>query len=138
MNKIKGSLSLFTRFITVGVSNTIIDFFVFFLLVHIGSTYLISQIAAYIAGMINSFIWNRLWTFKISDKLKINEVIRFVLINLLALSTTFFLLTYLHEESRWPLLVSKVFATGGGICITFIGSRFWVFREKEQQQLQES
>lgn len=130
MNELRDRFSVFIRFCTVGVGNTMIDFSFFFLFVKMGTPYIPAQIIAYSAGVTNSFIWNRFWTFKQRQKICIWEIIRFILINLIALATTNLLLIYLYEVREIALILSKSAATVGGILITFIGSRFWVFQKK--------
>lgn len=134
MHRVIRSLSLFSRFCTVGVSNTVIDFSVFFLFISLGVPYLLSQILSFTTGMINSFIWNRKWTFKVKNKIKMSEITRFIILNLLALTSINFLLSLLYEEMGWSLLVSKMAATSIGVIITFIGSRLWVFQRSELKE----
>ncbi|WP_428909554.1 GtrA family protein [Niallia sp. Krafla_26] len=127
-------LSLFSRFCTVGASNTLIDFVAFFLFIGIGFPYMISQILSFSAGMINSFLLNRKWTFGMSQKIKMSEIFRFIMINLLALALTNVLLTIFFEINSLPLFISKVLATSGGLIVTFAGSRLWVFQRDEKLQ----
>ena len=96
----KNDLSLFTRFCAVGLSNTMIDFAIFFIFVHIGFPVFVSQTVAFSAGMLNSFLWNRLWSFKVCHPVTMNEVLRFITINLLALATTYFLLILFIEGNQ--------------------------------------
>ena len=49
----------------IGGMNTLITLVVFYLLnTHAGWPYGVANIIAYIAGVINSFLWNRSWVFK--------------------------------------------------------------------------
>lgn len=131
MKRIIEKFSLFFRFCTVGVGNTVIDFSLFFLLIKIGTPYLSAQIIAYSTGILNSFIWNRYWTFKRKQKIKYGEFIRFLLINIIALISTNIILVYLYELFDISLIISKMIATGVGICITFLGSRYYAFRNEK-------
>lgn len=131
MKQMIEKLSIFFRFCTVGVGNTLIDFSLFFVLIKIGAPYLSAQLIAYSAGILNSFIWNRFWTFQRKQKMKFGELFRFLLINIIALIATNVLLIYLYDLFEMPLIVSKVIATGIGICITFLGSRFYVFQNEK-------
>ena len=134
----KNDLSLFTRFCAVGLSNTMIDFAIFFIFVHIGFPVFVSQTVVFSAGMLNSFLWNRLWSFKVCHPVTLNEVLRFITINLLALATTYFLLILFIEGNQSSLYFSKILASVGGIFVTFIGSKLWVFKkEVHRQELKE-
>ena len=131
----KNDLSLFTRFCAVGLSNTMIDFAIFFIFVHIGFPVFVSQTVAFSAGMLNSFLWNRLWSFKVCHPVTMNEVLRFITINLLALATTYFLLILFIGDNQMSLYFSKILASVGGIFVTFIGSKLWVFKREVQRQV---
>lgn len=114
------------RFCTVGVGNTLIDFGVFFLLAACHVPYLPAQICSYSAGIINSYVWNRKWTFRVKRKADRKEIMRFLMINL-AVSGITFLLLYAFQKGGCSLLVSKFAATIGGMMMNFIGNRIWVF-----------
>lgn len=126
-------ISLFFRFCIVGIGNTLIDFSFFFLLIKIGAPYLSAQLIAYSAGILNSFIWNRYWTFQQKQKMRLGEIIRFLLINMIALMATNILLIYLYDFFETSLFLSKVIATVVGVCITFLGSRYYVFQHKKAE-----
>ncbi|MGN0287711.1 MAG: GtrA family protein [Atopobiaceae bacterium] len=55
------------KFGIVGVSNTIISYVVYAVLVFFGMHYLVANVIAYFAGVVNSFIWNSKFVFKAED-----------------------------------------------------------------------
>ncbi len=67
------------RFLIVGGINTAVGYTAFVLFVFIGSQYLIANTLATIIGVINSYIWNRFFTFKSKGK-AISEIARFSLV----------------------------------------------------------
>ncbi|MFP6324179.1 MULTISPECIES: GtrA family protein [Bacillus amyloliquefaciens group] len=119
------------RFCTVGAGNTLIDFGVFFLLTACLVPYLPAQICSYSAGIINSYVWNRKWTFRVKHKADGKEIVRFLIINLAASGITFLLL-YAFQKGGCSLLVSKLAATIGGMMMNFIGNRIWVFGDSQK------
>jgi putative flippase GtrA len=125
----KEKIGTLLRFCTVGVGNTLVDFGVFFLLTSIGVPYLLAQSCSYIAGMFNSYVCNRVWTFQMKQKATIQEFFRFIIINLFSLGATVFFLYVCQQICGWPLLISKMIATFGGMMINFVGSRLWVFQQ---------
>ncbi|NUJ16945.1 GtrA family protein [Bacillus glycinifermentans] len=126
----KKKLVTLLRFGTVGIGNTLIDCGVFFLLTALNVPYLIAQVCSYTAGILNSYIWNRTWTFRVKEKVRGQEIIRFLIINLAASGITFLLL-YGLQKAGLSLVSSKVTATVGGTVINFIGNRLWVFQKPE-------
>jgi len=118
---------MLVRFAVVGIGNTLVDFVVFFLLASIGVPYVFSQVCSYSAGMMNSYVWNRTWTFQVRKKASVQEFLQFIFINLVSLSTTIVLLYLLHKLAGMQLFSSKAVATVAGMAVNFVGSRFWVF-----------
>ncbi|PIC05200.1 GtrA family protein [Anoxybacillus flavithermus] len=118
---------MLVRFAVVGIGNTLVDFVVFFFLASIGVPYVFSQVCSYTAGMMNSYVWNRTWTFQVRKKASVQEFLQFIFINLVSLSTTIVLLYLLHKLAEMQLFSSKAVATVAGMAVNFAGSRFWVF-----------
>lgn len=52
------------KFGIVGVSNTLISYAVYALLVYLGMQYLLANVVSYFAGVVNSFVWNSRFVFK--------------------------------------------------------------------------
>lgn len=120
------------RFAVVGIGNTLVDFGVFFLLTSMGVSYVLAQACSYSAGVINSYVWNRTWTFRVQEKASAQQVLQFLILNLLSLGTTVVLLQLLRLAGM-SLFSSKVLATIAGMAVNFIGSRFWVFSSERER-----
>jgi putative flippase GtrA len=118
------------RFCLVGAGNTFVDFIVFFLLASFGVSALLAQVCSYTVGVVNSYVWNRMWTFRVKRKANIGEFFRFIVVNVLSLAVTLLLLFLCRDVGHWPLFAGKLAATLGGIAVNFAGSRFWVFASK--------
>ena len=127
MFKNKAQTFQFLRFCTVGLSNTAVDFTTFFLLNLAGVPYILAQMISYSAGVVNSFLINRKWTFRVKDRTNIYEITRFMIVNgfsLLSSSGLLFIMYHVGHIELWP---SKLAATGISVFLNFIGSRIWVF-----------
>lgn len=78
----------FLRFALVGISGSVVDFGVFNLLatfLHVSPT--ISQAISFTLGVLNNFIWNRLWTYpetRINSPMK--QLGQFALVNVVGLA----------------------------------------------------
>ncbi len=105
----------------VGAVNTGVDFAVFAVLSNMGVLLLVAQGISYTCGVLN-----RTWTFRGRGQFSI-QFIRFSALNLCTLSLTYGLLVYIHHALGWPLLASKVIATGASVVINYAGSRLWIF-----------
>lgn len=55
----------FVKFCIVGVSNTVLTLSVIFLLMRVFEVnYIIANMVGYLLGVVNSFLWNKRWTFR--------------------------------------------------------------------------
>ncbi|WP_407306507.1 GtrA family protein [Desulfosporosinus sp. SB140] len=127
MAKISDRQQEFFKFCVVGAINTGIDFSMFAALSAWGVPLLPAHILSYSSGVINSFLLNRRWTFKESAPQPIGQLVRFVVLNLCTLTTTYGLLVWFHFAWGWPLLVSRLMAVAVSLVMNFGGSRLWVF-----------
>jgi putative flippase GtrA len=116
------------RFNLVGVLNTALDLGLFFLLTGIGMTYLLAQTCSYGCGIVNSYLFNKHWTFGLTG-IRAAELVRFVAVNLSALAVSVLLVYLFHAPLRLPLLAAKAVATLLTMLISFCGSKFWVFKQ---------
>ncbi|MED4290769.1 GtrA family protein [Priestia megaterium] len=123
----------FIKFALVGVVNTLIDFVVYALLTTIGVNYILAQWISYSAGILNSYVMNRKWTFERKEKSSKREVISFVIVNLITLSLTSFLLTVLYNKWGVALLLSKLLITIVSVGINFIGTKLFVVTTKKER-----
>ncbi|MDX1776733.1 MAG: GtrA family protein [Desulfobulbales bacterium] len=145
----------FSKFIIVGFSNFVVSFAVFFLfynylklsgflftvlgsagnsLENILNGFGVASIDAalantvgYSAGVINSFIWNKVWTFKVKHETAA-QFSRFLVLNVCCLlfsSACLFLFTDYLGLAYLPVwLITMSLVT----MINFFSSRIWVFR----------
>ena len=147
------------KFIGVGISNTIVDFVVLNVLVFLGlravltigqGQFLIANIISVSCAMVNSFIWNRRWTFGSKEKAVLPQVIKFLLITLIAsyliqqivLSQLYYRFDLLDKfaeilagiipktQDFFKLNISKAFAVLGAGIWNFLGYKFFVFRKR--------
>jgi putative flippase GtrA len=120
------------KFGMVGVLNTAIDLGLFFALTHwvafFGSASGAAKAISYSAGILNSFFWNRNWTFRSSSN-SWATMLPFIVVNLAALAINYGLyqlgLHYFHFSTTGALIL----ATGGTLALNFIASKFVVFRK---------
>jgi putative flippase GtrA len=127
--KHRRSLGELIKFALVGVLNTGVDVVVFFLLTWIGIPYVTAQVISYSCGAANSYLLNKVWTFR-SSGLSVAEMVRFAAVNLLSLGISVVILKLLHDTMGLDLVVSKAGATLSGLAANFLGNKLWVFRRR--------
>lgn len=64
MRRIKSIIPTFSRFLAVGLSGTIVNLALLWLLVNLGMDHLLAALIATEVSIINNFFWNDQWTFK--------------------------------------------------------------------------
>lgn len=123
----------FITFNLVGLLNTAIDFMMFTLLSWLGVSILLAQIAAYGAGMVNSYILNNKFTFAKSATSVTHyskdwkRSLRFFVWNIILLGLSLLMLTGLTMFWSIDKFIAKVVVTIIIVGINFYGSKRWVF-----------
>jgi putative flippase GtrA len=107
--------------------NTGIDFLFFLLLTAAGLPALLSHVCSYTTGLINSYCWNKWWTFRASRRRAPGEAARFLLVNLAALAAAGGVLLAGRDVCGLPEALAKACALPVSLTINFLGNRLWVF-----------
>jgi putative flippase GtrA len=118
----------FLKFGTVGVSNTLITFAVYTVLLKVfGVWYLAASAIGFLVGATNGFLLNRRWTFKehVSDAL---TPVRWGVVQGCGLGLNVLLLFALVDGAGLDKLLSQAFAMGVVTVLTFLVNRAWTFR----------
>jgi len=121
------------KFGITGVSNTVVDFCIFTLLYQI---LLIdkytAQVIGYSAGILNSYIVNRSWTFKSKQGFLSLQLVKFVAVNLCMLGLSLMFIWLFSDVLGLGTMISKLFATAIIMVVNFVISKLWVFAEKSK------
>ena len=153
---VKNDVKQFIKFIIVGCSNFAVSFSVFYVLYchwNVSSMYhlagfsflseilfkigipsidaMVANILGYSAGVLNSFFWNKIWTFQVKQG-TVKQFKRFFMLNMVCLvgSTVgifiFVDILELPYKVVWFVIMSIL------TIINFIGSKVWVFHKPFQ------
>jgi putative flippase GtrA len=125
----------FIKFALVGAVNTSIDFIVYALLSWCSVNYIFAQCISYSAGVLNSYIMNRKWTFEQKGKGSKRELFTFISVNLVTLIITSFLLTIFYKWLGISLLISKLLVTAVSVGINYIGTKQFVFTKLKERRI---
>lgn len=118
------------KFAIVGVANTLIDMGVYALLAQLmGVNPYFAQVISYSCGMLNSYVFNRSWTFRSQARFFSPALARFVILNLVMLGVSTGLLYLFLDQLGLHKMIAKVLATGFTLCLSFVVNRLWVFKE---------
>jgi putative flippase GtrA len=118
----------FMKFGIVGVSNTLLTFVVYTLLLKVfGVWYLLASAIGFAAGAVNGFLLNRRWTFRghVGDA---RTPLRWTVVQGCGLGLNEALLYLWVEGVGLDKLLGQAFATAVVTVITFLANRAWTFR----------
>jgi putative flippase GtrA len=118
----------FVKFGIVGVSNTLLFFAIYTVLLKVfGVWYLAASAIGFTVGAINGFLLNRRWTFSghVGDSL---TPVRWGVVQGCGLGLNEGLLYLFVDGVRLDKLLSQAFATIVVTVITFLVNRAWTFR----------
>lgn len=118
----------FIKYVFVGILNTIIYYGIYYAMLKFGFFYVVSVTVGTIAGIINSYFWNKFFTFR-SKKKSVAEKFKFLsvygvqyLSNLLII---YLCVNYVGISEE----LAGLGAIGIGMFISYFGHKFWSFRE---------
>ena len=116
------------RFLVVGVSNTLISFVVYRLLIAVDVWYFIAAPLAFAVGALNGYILNRRWTFSARDTTRA-RVLYLTVAAAGALSTSLLVLLFVDGLGTGRVW-AYVFAIPPVTLGTFVANRLWTFSER--------
>jgi putative flippase GtrA len=123
-----------TRFALVGLTNFVVSFTVFYL----SFNYLpdavqrhtpdaaLANLLAYLAGMVNSFLLNRSWTFRASGNAAV-QAVRFTIVNLSSLTLSTLVMFRFVDVLGYPEIVVWVPTTLVVMALNYLGCKHWAF-----------
>lgn len=122
LNLKKRDLRQFMRYIVVGVLNTLVTLAVIFLCKSLLDVNIwVSNALGYVAGVLNSFVWNKLWVFQSGSKAYRSEALRFM-IGFLMCYALQFVVTWLLNSMLGGLEIDLWFTVISGYGVaTLIG-----------------
>ena len=116
------------RYSLVGVGNTLITAAVIWVMMKVfGVSDVVSNITGYAVGLINSFVWNKQWTFNSSASWRSSALrfgIVFAVCYLLQLGLLLYLNATLTIDSYYNQLIAMAFYT----VANFIMNKFYTFK----------
>jgi putative flippase GtrA len=115
----------------VGIGNTLLSLCVIWVMMKIlGYPAVASNITGYAAGILNSFVWNKRWTFKSSDTWT-GSAIRFGFVfgicYMLQLGLLLYLDRYLPIDPYYNQVIAMIFYTA----VNFLMNKYFTFKEQK-------
>ena len=115
----------FGRFALVGISNTVVSFVAYAILIHIGVFYGVAGALAFALGAWNGYLLNRRWTFGARDSTRAR--VRYVVVQTVGLGATFPLLWLFVSYAGIGRLAAYPVTIPAVTLATFLANRSWTF-----------
>jgi len=126
------------RFCLVGLSNTLVDYLTFAILVYIvhADTYL-SQAISFILSTFNSYCLNRRFTFKSRAKMFGKNIVLFYVLNIITMSISIVGLYFFHNTLGIHEIIAKLLTSPFVVSINYLGNRLIIFKTDSQNSNKE-
>jgi putative flippase GtrA len=135
-----------SRFAVVGCVNFCVSFAVFYLCFHylpldaaaplaqngVRVDAAVANVCAYLAGMVNSFVLNRVWTFGATGRTS-SQLLRFTAVNAVTLTLSTSTMFHFVDVLGYPELVVWIPLTVVILVLNYLGCRHWAFAQPRLQ-----
>lgn len=135
------------KFILVGALNTFVDLgilnaFILFYDVAEGTPLAIFKGLSFTVAVVNSYFWNKFWTFKSKEGDRKKEFIQFLVVSVIGLFVNVGTVVVLVNVIGAPgdiaptlwVNIAALSATAASLAWNFIGYKFWVFKVDSSQK----
>ena len=89
--------------------------------------YKVAATIGYIIGILNSYIWNKYWTFKSKKTIRV-EFAKFIIVYLFSYTVNIVTLTVLVETFNLIPEIGEIFGIGFATGISYFGMKYYSFR----------
>jgi len=117
----------FVKYFFVGVLNTGVYYAVYYIMLKLGSFYVVAHTAGTAVGIINSYFWNKYYAFR-SKKKSIGEVLRFLSVYAVQYFCNLMIIRHCVVHMGISAELAGIAAVVVGIFISYFGHKFWTFR----------
>lgn len=134
-SNLKTTVWQFIKFNIVGVVNTGVDFGLFYLLTKPFSVNEhVAKVISYTAGIVNSYVWNTMWTFRKEKNRTLREMSLFLLVNLVSLGVNEGVFALCSGPMGIDInFVNLLLASGGAALVNFAGNKLLVFKGRNPE-----
>lgn len=138
--KKSGGIIQFIKFGVVGISNTAVDWIVYFVIVHFFVTTIsfepIAKAISFLVAVLNSYLWNTVWTFNKEYKKAGGKngagtkiFIKFFVISLLGWGLNYLTFKYTRFNLNQGQIISLVAASAAATLLNFFGNKLWTYKK---------
>ena len=124
----KKTIVQFIKFCIIGISNAVVQLGIYYLLLYLNIYYLLANIIAFVFAVLNSYFWNRKFTFAKKETTAFTIIRLYASYGITTLLGTGLLYLFVDIVG-----ISKIISPVINICITtvlnFFLNKYFVFRD---------
>jgi mannosyltransferase len=130
-------MTQFIKFLAVGGSGAAINMAVFWLTLHaFGIHYMVASTIAFLCAVTSNYYWNRVWTFNAGGREGAGvQYVQFFTVAIVALGVNLAALNALVTQFKLDAMLAQLLGIAAGTLVNFVGSKLWVFAERERPAL---
>lgn len=126
MNRTSAEL---TRFLVVGVGSNLLNFVVYVLAHTIGAPLIVASTAGYLAGILNSYHFGKIWVFDAANRTHNMTIVFFLLVYAIGGIGMSGIIEALDRYVGLDYRISWIFGAIFAFLNNFFGSKWLVFKE---------
>jgi putative flippase GtrA len=127
-NDIVKFIGQFTKFGIVGISNTLINFIVYYPIAYIGVNYLLAHTLGFVISVLNAYYWNNKYVFQKHENSIFKSLIKVFAsygLTFIVSTGTLFIMVHYFGISNMIAPMLNLFIT---VPINFLLNKFWAFK----------
>ncbi|KKQ18707.1 MAG: GtrA family protein [Berkelbacteria bacterium GW2011_GWA1_36_9] len=119
----------FVKFGLVGLSSATIDWAIYLGLTRFfGFYYIIAKIISFLFAVINSYTWNRRWTFRSTELRRTRQFTKFLVVSGVGLALNTLIMIIVVEKFHLSDIYGLILATGIVTFWNFTINKLWTFK----------
>lgn len=120
----------FVKFGIIGCFGVVIDWGAFYLFNHFfGVFYLLAKVLSFLLAVVNSYVWNRRWTFRSENKEKAKEFTKFIVAASVGMGLNTLIFYFSVEKMHLNYFPALFIATAIVTFWNFSINKLWVFKK---------
>jgi putative flippase GtrA len=116
----------FIKFCLIGVTNVVISYTIYYILLTLGVNYLLANAIAYLIGILNGYIWSSKFVF--NKNKSINNMMKFFIVYISALFINLGIMYICVDYYNMNKLIAPIIAIGIGTIYNYSLNKIWTFR----------
>lgn len=116
----------FIKFCLVGVTNVVISYTAYFILLKLGLYYLLAITIASVVGILNGYIWSSKFVFK--KNRSISNMMKFFIVYISVLFINLGIMYICVDTYNVHKLIAPIFAIGVGTTYNYLLNKVWTFK----------